>query len=216
MAYKITALTQQKRNRQRVNVYLDGEYAFGLARIVAAWLEVGQELSAEKIARLKEEDGREMAYQRALNLLSYRPRTQAEIRKKLEEHEFSEADIAYTLERLQRSGLLDDAAFARAWVDNRNEMRPRGRRALSFELRRKGVAPEVIEQTLEAIDEEQLAYRAAQKRARRYKTLDFQGFRKKMYSHLVQRGFGYDAIGAVVERVWQEGQDTNPSEEESL
>ena len=69
MNHTITALTLQKRNRERVNVYLDGEYAFGLARIVAAWLVVGQELSDEKITQLRIEDEREVAYQRALRLI---------------------------------------------------------------------------------------------------------------------------------------------------
>jgi len=73
MMHTITALTLQKRNRQRVSVFLDGEYSFGLARIVAAWLEVGQELSDEKIAQLRAEDEREVAYQRALRLIQYRP-----------------------------------------------------------------------------------------------------------------------------------------------
>ena len=63
MTRRITALKLQKRNHTRVNVYLDGEYAFGLARIVAAWLTVGTELSDEKIAMLQAEDQREMTYQ---------------------------------------------------------------------------------------------------------------------------------------------------------
>src|SRR5210317_1123984 len=69
---KITALTIQKRNPNRVNVHLDGEFAFGLARITAAWLRVGQELTPEKIALLKEEDAAEVALQRAFRFLSYR------------------------------------------------------------------------------------------------------------------------------------------------
>ena len=56
---KITALQVQKRNPNRVNIHLDGEFAFGVARIVAAWLRIGQELSEEKIGQLQAEDGRE-------------------------------------------------------------------------------------------------------------------------------------------------------------
>ncbi len=71
MVRKITALTHQKRNHRRVNVFLDGEFAFGLANIVAAWLKVGIDLSEEKITELLAADEREVLYQRALHLLSY-------------------------------------------------------------------------------------------------------------------------------------------------
>ena len=77
---KITAIVVQKRSPNRVNIYLDGEFAFGLARIVAAWLRTGQELSEEKIEQLQAEESRERAFQQALLFLSYRSRSEAEIR----------------------------------------------------------------------------------------------------------------------------------------
>ena len=90
---KITGLKVQKRNKDRVNVYLDGEYAFGISRIVAAWLRNGQELSEEKIAELKAQDNVEVALQRALNYLSYRPRSEQEVRQNLKKHKYHEGVI---------------------------------------------------------------------------------------------------------------------------
>jgi len=87
MAKKITGLKLQKRNKNRVNVYLDGEFAFGLSRIVAAWLHTGQELSDEKIAELLSKDDVEIALQRALNFLSYRARSEKEVKQILSEAE---------------------------------------------------------------------------------------------------------------------------------
>src|SRR5512144_204464 len=115
---KITAIEGQKRTPNRVNIHLDGEFAFGLARIVAAWLRVGQELSDEKIEQLIAEDARERAFQQAMLFLSYRARSEAEIRKNLRKHEFAEAVIEETLERLRQARLADDDEFARAWVEN--------------------------------------------------------------------------------------------------
>ena len=69
MGRKVTALKAQKRNSQRINVYLDDEFAFGLSRYAATWLQIGQELSPEKIKELQDIDAQEVAYQRALNLL---------------------------------------------------------------------------------------------------------------------------------------------------
>ena len=83
MAQRITAIEPQQKNPQRVNIYLDGEFAFGLAVVVAAWLKVGQELGEEKIASLKMQDEREVTYQKALHFLSYRPRSSAEVRQNL-------------------------------------------------------------------------------------------------------------------------------------
>jgi regulatory protein len=215
MNHKITDLTLQKRNRQRVNVFLDGEFAFGLARIVAAWLQVGMEISDEKIAQLQAEDAREVAYQQALKLLNYRARTSLEVRQNLVKHKVDEAIIAEVLQRLEENGLLDDARFAQAWVENRSDLRPRSRRALAYELSQRGLDRQVIEQSLEGLDDEELAYQAALKQARKFKQLEWQDFRQKMYAFLGRRGFNYEVSAPVVSRIWAEireeesGQDTN-------
>jgi regulatory protein len=99
---RITALKLQKRNKERVNVYLDGEFAFGLARIVAAWLQVGQELDEEKIAALLAQDGVEVAYQRALKFISYRPRSEKEVEDNLKKHDVPTDTIELIMGRLRR------------------------------------------------------------------------------------------------------------------
>ena len=204
MNHKITALRLQKRNRQRVNVYLDGEFAFGLARIVAAWLQSGQEISDEKIAQLKKEDAREVAYQQILKLLHYRPRTESEMIQNLRKHKVDEEIISEVMDRLKQNGLVDDTRFAQAWVENRNDLRPRSRRALAYELRQRGVDSQVIEQSIEQLDDEALAYQAALQQARKLKKLDWQDFRQKMLGFLARRGFNYEVSAPVVSRVWAE------------
>lgn len=201
----ITALKAQKRNPNRVSVYLDGEYAFGLARIVAAWLSVGQELSESKIQSLQSQDAQEVAFQRALRFLSYRPRAVNEVEKKLSEHGFDEQEIETVVTRLKEGGLLDDEQFARMWVENRSSFRPRGRRVLTMELRHKGVPEDSIQLALqETQSETNLAYQAALKQARRLNGLDWQGFREKLSAFLARRGFSYGTIAPVVRRVWAE------------
>ncbi|MBN1146513.1 MAG: RecX family transcriptional regulator [Anaerolineales bacterium] len=215
MNHKVTALRLQKKNHQRVNVYLDGKYAFGLARIVAAWLQIGQEISDEKIAQLQAEDSREATYQRALRFISYRPRSEAEMRQKLAEREVSEENIEETLQRLKRAGLLSDGNFAQQWVESRSAARPRGRRALAYELEQRGVDRQTIDQALASVDEEELAYQAACKRARRLKDLEWKIFRHKMFRFMAQRGFDYEVCSQVISRVWDElHNNENPSNEE--
>ncbi|HEY57043.1 MAG TPA: hypothetical protein G4O04_00560 [Anaerolineae bacterium] len=203
MARKITALKAQKRNPQRVNVYLDGEFAFGLARIVAAWLHVGQELSEAKIAELLRADAAEQAYQKAWRYLSYRPRSEAEVRTYLARRGVEPALIESVLARLRDLGLVDDEAFARAWVENRGTFRPRGRRALQAELRQKGISPDLVERALAEVDEEQLALQAGLKALRRYARLEWPAFRQKMGAYLARRGFDYETIRAILPQLWE-------------
>ena len=212
---KITALVVQKRNPNRVNIHLDGEFAFGLARIVAAWLRVGQELSDEKIEQLQAEDARERAFQQAMLFLSYRARSESEIRQNLRKHEIPEPVIEQTLERLRQDGLANDNQFARAWVENRSVFRPRSRRLMAMELRQKGLTDEAVASAVADVDDEALAYEAAQKKVARYRNLEWNDFRKKLSDFLARRGFSYSVIAPAVTRLWSEAhKDEQHYEEE--
>jgi regulatory protein len=204
MVKKITALKPQKRNPNRVNVYLDGEFAFGLARITAAWLTVGQELSQDRIDRLLAEDSAEVASQRALNFLSYRPRSEKEIVDNLRKHETPEQVIEEIVGRLKENGMVDDVKFARLWLENRSEFRPRGYFALRSELHRKGIPDSVIEASLTEIDEVDLALRAGRTKAAKLNSGNEQIFKQKLYGFLSRRGFNYEIISEVVNEIWQE------------
>lgn len=214
-------LEVQKKNPNRVNIYLDDEFAFGLSRIVAAWLSAGQTLSDEKIAALQLEDAREVAMQKALRFLGYRARSMQEVRANLEKHEIPEAVIDFTLERLQGNGLLNDQDFAQAWVENRNTFRPRSRRALAMELHRKGLDDEIVQKVLdENVDEHALAMEAAHKYLRKVQGLEWQEFRQKLGGFLGRRGFSYGVTAQALHQLWAElhsdGSQTNFNNEEVL
>ena len=204
MTGTITALKPQKKNRERVNVYLDGRYTFSLTAIEAATLRRGQFLSDQEIEDLLERDSFQKAYDRALRFLSYRPRSEGEMRRYLQGKKVSPAIEAEVVERLTSSGLLDNHAFASYWVENRESFKPRGRHALRYELRQKGLGEEIIALALEDIDEEDSAYRALINRARRVSPLDRGSFRKKLGAFLRRRGFSYEAISAAIEQTWRE------------
>ena len=212
MAGIITAIKKQKRDKGRVSVYIDDKFAFGLSHLVAGWLSVGQELSDEKIGELQESETREKAYQRALNFLSYRPRSEAEVRRNLVKHDTPEDCIAETLERLRSLDLVSDRNFAETWVENRSTFRPRGRRALFSELRAKGINNETIVDVLQGLDEDDLAYRAAQKKVRQYNSLSRPEFKKKMLGFLARRGFNYSVAAPAIDKTWSEMQPDPPDE----
>jgi regulatory protein len=210
MDRKITALKVQKRNSNRVNVYLDGEFAFGVSRIVSAWLQIGQTLTEEKILSLQKEDTEEVAFQNALKLLSFRPRSIHEVQKKLKENGFDESAIHSVIERLTRDGLVEDGSFAQAWVENRTVFHPRSRKLIALELRQKGVPDEVVQNALAAgsVDDETLAYQSAIQYSRRLKGLEWLEFRKKLSAYLLRRGFSYETVSPMVRRVWDELQQS--------
>jgi regulatory protein len=211
MPKRITGIELQKKNQQRVNVFLDGTFAFSLSRIVAAWLQVGQEISDEKIQQLQDEDRQEHNYQRALHYLAYKPRSTAELHKYLLHHQVDEIEAAAVLERLQKSGLLNDNSFAEAWIENQNEFRPRGRRALAYELRQRGIDDQTIQESLADLDEEALAYQAALKKSRTLKNSDWSEFQTKLSTFLARRGFDYDTVRSVVKQVWEEQRNSPPT-----
>ena len=210
---KVTALVAQKRNPNRVNVYLDGQFAFGLAAIEAARLHLGQDLGEADLARVQKADEVAVAHERALRYLSYRPRSEAEVRKHLADKRRPVAPevIEEVVERLTRVGLLNDQAFAQYWRENRENFRPKGAAALRQELRQKGVPREAVDQALAGMDEEGAALDVARARARRLGGLDKLAFKRRLAAYLGRRGYAYDVIMPVVERVWQEQGDATPA-----
>ncbi len=200
MTRSITALEPQQRSRERVNVYLDGEFAFGLALSVAMSLRIGDVLTETDIAALRATDEVERAREKALNYLSYRPRSEAEVRRYLEDREFSAQTVDEVVERLCFVGLIDDDAFARFWVENRSRFRPRGERALAQELRQHGIAATVIESALGGYDAAAAGDAYAREQARRLAALPPEQFRRRLAERLTRRGFAYDLVHELLAR----------------
>lgn len=185
-------------------VYLDGQPGLVLARAVASRLTVGQVLQDEEIQRLRLADAEEIAYQHGLRLLGLRPRSEQEMRRYFDRHQVASSIQDAALIRLREAGLIDDSSFARQWVENRAAFRPRSRLALKSELRQKGVSSEAIESALSGHDDESAAYQAASATARRLKGLSSDIFRRRLGGYLARRGFSYEIIRPVVERLWRE------------
>jgi regulatory protein len=204
---RITSLRFQKRSPDRVNVYLDGEFAFGLPAIEAAKLRVGQNLEDHDIERLRSLDVEQKAYDRAVRFLAYRPRSEAEVRDRLERSDSDPAVIEAVIERLKAQSYLDDAEFARFWVEGRQRFSPRSTVALRQELRRKGLDDSTIAPAVAELDAVAAAYQAARPRALRLSGLadsDPMLFRRKVGDFLLRRGFDYEVVREVVIRLMHE------------
>jgi regulatory protein len=207
----ISALRAQVNDSQRVNVFIDGEFALGvsLTTITKAGLYVGKPLSAEEYTRLEQVESADKAFLAALRFLEARPRSASEVRERLARKEFAPPAIDAALARLAQLELIDDTAFARFWVENRQASRPRGTSALREELRRKGVAADVAAQILSdeelTGDEPARAMALARAALRKYAgAADRAAFTRRLGGYLQRRGFGFDTIRPIVDQLWGE------------
>ncbi len=200
----ISAVKVQRRGRERANIFLDGTFAFSLGREVVEeqGLYPGQVLTDSQIEELVGTDLFGKCYNAALRLLSYRPRSDAEIRARLSRR-FGKEIIDRVLLQLKARQMVDDAAFAQFWRENRESFSPRSKRLLKLELRQKGIDPEVVDEVLEGFDDDESAYRAAKRKGRTLER-DYETFRRKLGAFLGRRGFSYGVINRTIERLWQE------------
>ncbi len=203
---KITALRVGRGRGKRVNVFLDGKFAFSLETEVAVkeGLQIGQELAANQIGAIARSDHFHRCLNVAAHYLSYRPRSESELKERLHQRGFDGNSIEAVLTKLKELELVDDMTFAQFWKDNRESFSPRSQWLTKLELKRKGVAGDIIDQVVDAIDDNDSAYRAAQSKARNLPLFDYQLFQRRLGEYLKRRGFSYRIILHTVERLWQE------------
>ncbi|MEI8232647.1 MAG: RecX family transcriptional regulator [bacterium] len=201
----ITRLVQGKKNPNRVNLYLDGSFAFALSidEVGRHNLKKGLELSDTQISDLKQADDTEYLFGKILNFLSFRPRTEKEVRDRLKKYQLDDLiEQNALIDRLKAKGYLDDLAFARWFIDSRNAHRPRSPRMLAAELASKGVSREVINSLMsEVSDESDSIRRVLTKKLGSSRPLDM-AERQKISAHLGRLGYSWDKIKEVV-KTWQ-------------
>ncbi|NPV40075.1 MAG: hypothetical protein HPY72_01840 [Anaerolineae bacterium] len=202
MDHIITALEPQKNDPQRINVYIDYQFAFGISRFVGAWLKKGEQLDENRIQLLLDKDLYEKALQKALHFIAFQPRSEKEMRAKLAKYGFEEGVIERVLNELIEKRYLDDARFARDWVESRSQSKPRSRRFYLYELKNKGISETAIQQAIETAPEDaELAYALGVKYLNRFSNLDDAEFAKKMQGVLARRAFSYDVIKETINQL---------------
>ncbi len=206
---KVTALRIGKGRKKRVNVFLDNRFAFSLEAevVIKEGLQVGQELSINQIKALAKSDHFHGCLNAATHYLGYRPRSEFEIKERLQHRGFDDNTIEMVIAKLKEQELVDDAAFAQFWKENRDSFSPRSQWLTKLELRQKGVTDDIIDQVIETIDDNDSAYRAALSKARSLRRSDYQGFRRRLGEYLKRRGFSYGVINHTIERLWLEWGD---------
>lgn len=185
----ITRLVAGQRDPSRVNLYLDGRFAFALSadHVLARGLVRGTELTPSQVEELRSLGNDEKLLAKILNFLSYRPRSRQEIRGRLQHYAASPEQLVALEHRLESLGYLDDRAFATWFIAGRRSTGRYSTRHIGSELRSKGVDPELVKELLSdpAADREALRTLIAHKSALP---------REKLIGYLARRGFAYDLI----------------------
>ena len=203
----ITAITAQVKNKDRVNIFLDDQYAFSLAIAAAVGLKVGDTLTEEQIAARQSQDTLEKAKEQVIRLIAQRPRSVTEVRRYLQGKGYDEPQVEQVITRLQAVDLLDDTTFSEYWIDQRLTFKPRSQMALRYELQQKGISRDVMDTLLSEVDEVAAATQAAERKLNSLRHLPQEEFRAKLGGFLQRRGFRYETTRQVVDALWQTYQD---------
>ena len=194
----ITNLKQGVKNPNRVNVFVDGRFAFSLdvAQVVELKLKIGRKLSEEEMTECKKASEFGKLYQRALEWVLMRPRSEKELNdylyKKVFEKKLNKDYISLVVERLKAKDYLSDRKFAEFWVENRFVKKGVSRKRLFIELARKGVSKEIIDEVLDGRDDEQEIQKMIAKKRSKYDD-------DKLIAYLCRQGFSYDLVRRLVE-----------------
>lgn len=239
----ITDLQSDPMDANKVHVFIDGKHSFVLSIDVVAseLLYAGQHCPPDKATRLQNLQAQQQTYEAALTFLSYRPRSAREVEQRLRKKGYEPEQIEITLTRLRKIGLIDDTAFSRSWINNRQTISPRGPSLLRSELRQKGVPKEIVDEAMleyqekqaERIEEsnqiaaehnihydepppgsdEASALMLARKRMRILSNYDPIIQKRRLTAFLARRGYNFSTIAPVLQRVLKPADESEEAEE---
>lgn len=202
---KITKIEIQKKNKNRLSIFLDDEFAFGLDNevVVQFGLKEGDELSREKIKILLLKEEKKSAKEKAFRYLAGRAHSEKELRIKLLRKGFPKAIVDEVISDLKAQKFIDDEMFALSYVRSRLVNKPVGEILLRHELWQKGIHEEIIEKAVqEAYAEKnqlEIARELMEKRRAHYKNLEEKKRKKRLGDFLLRRGFTWDLVKEVID-----------------
>lgn len=205
----ITSINAQRKNPNRFNIFIDGQYSFSAASddLIEFGIREGilldQRQADELIRRCTYKD----AFERACRFLQARGRSEHEIRSKLQSLGFDDPAISDVVDRLIQMRLIDDSDFARMWIEERNLLKPSSRRVLINELREKGIDKRIILNAIDkyAPDDIEIAVEIAKKKLSQIPPdTEMNSLRQRIYKYLSYKGFDYETSKRAVIRCLSE------------
>lgn len=206
--FTITAIEPQKRQKNRRSIYVNGRFVAGVDEEVALelGLKVGMPVDGDWLAEVLRAEELRKAREAALTLLDYRARTGKELERRLLLKGYSEETVAHVIEKLKSVDFINDERFTADWVASRIGNRPMGRSRMMWELRKKGIDPETVDQALEQVDDDketQMAFTLAEKKLGA-KSLTDPETKRRLADFLRRRGFHWEVISRVLDQISNE------------
>ena len=199
----ITKIEPQK-NEERVNIYLDGEFAFGLMKEIQYKYGLTEDMNIDReyIDKVLMAEEQSKANNYALKFLAYRQRSKKEIIDKLAEKGFEDKFIENTLVYLKSYDLVDDLEFAKSFAKDKINLNKQGPQKIKYELYKKGISKEIIEKVLDEDDNEyNRALELAKKKLPSYKNDDRNAIYRKLGGFLQRRGYSYECVSKVLKEL---------------
>lgn len=205
---KVTKIETQKRNKEKVNIYVDNKYLFSLTLngLLASHLKEGSEITDSQIEELKIEDEPKLAFQHALNIISYSMKTEFELVKKLREKEFSEPAIEQAVQKLKGYKYIDDDIYVTMYIKTKAIPNNWGEQKIISKLLQKGVDINLIKQKIEELYSYDEKKNAITKVAEKYVEKlpideDILKKKQKLYRYLAGKGYSYELISFTVSSI---------------
>ena len=207
----VVAIRHESKGRQLLLRLSDGrELVYSEEACKRGGVAIGNTVDEDWLAALDAAEQRVNAHEAALRLLSHRARSETEMRTRLQMRGFEPAAVDDEVERLRNAGLLNDEAFARAWVEDRKRLAPRGRRMLRYELLGRGISVGSVDSVTDTIDDEATALTLARQRARGSALESWDAFVTRVGGFLRRRGFDWEVVNRSVRTVWTESTGQAP------
>ncbi len=204
----ITDIKQQKNDKSRYSVYIDGEYAFSLIMedILYFKLKIGETISEETYTYISETTLYIKAQNSALKYLGYKMRTEKEVLDKLISEEYSEEIIARVMEFLEKYEYINDREYCVRYIKETLKLRPKGIYLIKTELKAKGIPESLAEEVLNEaqIDEISIAEKLLEKKYEGFADMDAKE-KSKIYGYLQRRGFSFGVIKEAVAELAEKG-----------
>ncbi|MCF7803402.1 MAG: RecX family transcriptional regulator [Candidatus Marinimicrobia bacterium] len=202
---QVTKIAQQKKNKRRYSIFLDGEFGFGIheAILLESGLHSGDKLTHYDIAKLEHQDAVYAAKEAAFNLLKYRQRSVGEMRSRLYKKDFDDAVVEEVVEHLLDKDYLNDEEFAETFAEDQLTRKNIGPIRLKAELSKKRIPDKIIEDTVASMYQKfnvvDLAREAAEKKMSSLRNVDYETAYRRLTSYLGRRGFPWDVINEVID-----------------
>lgn len=202
----ITKIEEQKRNKDRVNIYIDDEFAFAISlELVYKYkLKVNTDIDSTLLKEIALKDSLIKCKNHAIKIIERTFKTEKELSKKLKERGYEDSVIKETIDFLKEYNYINDSNYAKAYVKDKSKTS--GNKKILYSLKQKGVSDDVINSALDCIDENEQLDSALLIAEKKYNNLrkretDEYKLSQKMYRFLLSRGYSYDIAKTVLNKI---------------